>query len=164
MFSRPQIPTSFRTLPGCDLEFHDVAKRRQDVTIKLCAINRAFIRKVTPVVSHSPFLRLILILEDMQGVQQMSQLSVNSVNDTRLNDIQAIREILAHHGRLSVDIQTLSDETDLHHAGLTSLATVGVMLALEERFDIEFPDSKLSRATFRSISTLAETISELTIN
>jgi acyl carrier protein len=103
----------------------------------------------------------------MQGVQQMSQLSVNSLNDTRLNDtgrndIQAIREILAQHGRLSVDIQTLSDETDLHHAGLTSLATVGVMLALEERFDIEFPDSKLSRATFRSISTLAETISELT--
>jgi acyl carrier protein len=103
----------------------------------------------------------------MQGAQQMSQLSVNSLNDTRLNDtgrndIQAIREILAQHGRLSVDIQTLSDETDLHHAGLTSLATVGVMLALEERFDIEFPDSKLSRATFRSISTLAETISELT--
>ncbi len=89
----------------------------------------------------------------------MSQSSVNRPNET-----QAIREILAQHGRLSVDVKTLGDDTDLYSAGLTSLATVGVMLALEERFDIEFPESKLSRATFRSLSTLAETISELTVD
>ncbi len=77
------------------------------------------------------------------------------------NDTEAIREVLAQHGRLSLDIHTLDDDGDLYNAGLTSLATVGIMLALEERFDVEFPESKLSRVTFRSISTIAETISEL---
>lgn len=76
-------------------------------------------------------------------------------------DTAAIREVLAQHGRLAVDVHTLDEEGDLYNAGLTSLATVGIMLALEERFDVEFPESKLSRVTFRSISTIAETISEL---
>jgi acyl carrier protein len=78
------------------------------------------------------------------------------------SDTEAIREVLAQHGRLSLDVHTLGDDGDLYNAGLTSLATVGIMLALEDRFDIEFPDSKLSRLTFRSIATIAETISELT--
>lgn len=76
-------------------------------------------------------------------------------------DVDAIREVLAQHGRLSVDVQALDEDGDLYNAGLTSLATVGIMLALEERFDVEFPESKLSRVTFRSISTIAETIAEL---
>lgn len=76
-------------------------------------------------------------------------------------DTDAIREVLAQHGRLSADVKTLDEDGDLYNAGLTSLATVGIMLALEERFDVEFPESKLSRVTFRSISTIAETIAEL---
>lgn len=76
-------------------------------------------------------------------------------------DTAAIREILAQHGRLPVDARNLGDDDDLYTAGLTSLATVGVMLALEEHFDVEFPESKLSRVTFRSVSTIAETIAEL---
>jgi acyl carrier protein len=77
------------------------------------------------------------------------------------NDTQAIREVLAQHGRLSGDVQTLDEDGDLYSAGLTSLATVGIMLALEDRFDIEFPESKLTRVTFRSISSIAEAIAEL---
>jgi hypothetical protein len=38
------MPTSFSTLPECDLEFHDVAKRHQNATITLYAMSRAFIR------------------------------------------------------------------------------------------------------------------------
>src|ERR1700757_1473523 len=41
-----------------------------------------------------------------------------------------IRTILAEHGRLLVDPAKLSDEADLYEAGLTSLSTVNVMLAL----------------------------------
>ena len=78
-----------------------------------------------------------------------------------LSDTQAIREVLAAHGRLSVDAHTLDDDSDLYSAGLTSLATVGIMLALEERFDIEFPESKLSRVTFRSVATIAEAVADL---
>lgn len=76
-------------------------------------------------------------------------------------ETQPIREILAKHGRLSRDIQDLDVEGDLYGAGLTSLATVGVMLALESHYDIEFPESMLKRGTFRSISAIAEAIASL---
>lgn len=76
-------------------------------------------------------------------------------------DITAIREILAQHGRLQQDAQGLDVDGDLYSAGLTSLATVGVMLALEERFDVEFPETLMSRATFRSIGSIAQAVASL---
>ena len=76
-------------------------------------------------------------------------------------EINTIKVILAKHGRLSNSVETLDEESDLYHAGLTSLATVGLMLALEDEFDIEFPDSMLSRRTFSSIGTIADAIAEL---
>ena len=53
---------------------------------------------------------------------------------------EQIREILKVHGRLGVDVATLADADILYLAGLTSMASVSVMLALEEAFDVEFPD------------------------
>ncbi len=75
--------------------------------------------------------------------------------------IDKIRDILKSHGRLNEDASHLKEDSDLYHAGLTSLATVGLMLTLEEEFDIEFPDSMLSRKTFGSISSIADAIEEL---
>ena len=75
--------------------------------------------------------------------------------------IEKVREILEKHGRLSAPIDSIKDDGDLYDAGLTSLATVGLMLALEEEFDVEFPDSMLSRNTFSSIDTIAEAVEEL---
>lgn len=76
-------------------------------------------------------------------------------------EIDKIREILTSHGRLTTPVSDLQNESDLYQAGLTSLATVGLMLALEDEFDIEFPDSVLSRKTFGSIESIAETIEDL---
>lgn len=76
--------------------------------------------------------------------------------------VETVREIVAQHGRLGVPISELQDDDDLHSAGLTSLATVGLMLALEDAFDIEFPDSMLSRKTFASIASLAAAVETLT--
>lgn len=73
----------------------------------------------------------------------------------------AIRKILADHGRLLVDARKLSEDSDLHEAGLTSLSTVNVMLALEEHFDVEFQDHMLGRKTFASIRALDEAIAHL---
>lgn len=75
--------------------------------------------------------------------------------------VEKVREILAQHGRLSVPVAELSDDGDLYNAGLTSLATVGLMLALEDGFDVEFPDAMLSRRTFGSIASLAAAVEEL---
>ena len=74
---------------------------------------------------------------------------------------QQIKTILAEHARLRVDADQLSDEADLYEAGLTSLSTVNLMLALEEHFDVEFSDRMLGRKTFASIRSLAEAITEL---
>ncbi len=79
-----------------------------------------------------------------------------------VSDLAAIREILARHGRLSVDVHSLEDDGDLYAAGLTSLATVNVMLALEDHFDVEFPETMLSRKTFASLEAIAEAVAELT--
>ena len=74
---------------------------------------------------------------------------------------EKVREIVSQHGRLATPVDELSDDSDLYNAGLTSLATVGLMLALEDEFDIEFPDSMLSRRTFGSMASLALAVQEL---
>lgn len=75
-----------------------------------------------------------------------------------------IRNILTEHSKLSVNVSTLSGESDLYDAGLTSLTTVNVMLAIEDQFDVEFEDSMLSRATFQSVDSLVEAVQELLEN
>ena len=77
------------------------------------------------------------------------------------SDLTIVREVLAQHGGLSVDVNSLDAESDLYDAGLTSLATVGVMLALEDRFNIEFPESMLRRKTFESLDSIGDAISEI---
>jgi acyl carrier protein len=72
-----------------------------------------------------------------------------------------IRSILKEHGRLSVDASTLPDDGDLYKAGMTSHASVNVMLALEAKYDIEFPDRMLTRGVFESIESIREAVTEL---
>ena len=76
-------------------------------------------------------------------------------------DLGPIRDILAQHGRLSQDVRLLEPDGSLHNAGLTSLATVSVMLALEDQFNVEFPESMLSRKTFESLESIAEAVAKL---
>jgi acyl carrier protein len=75
--------------------------------------------------------------------------------------IEEIRAILKEHGRLSTDVSALTDDTDLYQAGLTSHASVNVMLALEGKFDIEFPDRMLKRSVFESLGAIRDAIEEL---
>lgn len=76
----------------------------------------------------------------------------------------SIREILKTHARLPIDVKTLSDGDDLYQAGLTSHATVNVMLALEAAFDVEFPDHLLKRSVFESIGSIRAALSSLVTN
>lgn len=75
---------------------------------------------------------------------------------------ERIRTIVAEHGRLSIAVDQLTDDASLYQAGLTSHASVNLMLALEESFAIEFPERLLRRRTFESISAIASAVSELT--
>ncbi len=76
--------------------------------------------------------------------------------------IDDIRSVLKEHGRLSIDAATLGEDSDLYAAGMTSHASVNVMLALEAAFDIEFPDRMLKRSVFESISSIVDAVKELT--
>jgi acyl carrier protein len=75
---------------------------------------------------------------------------------------ETIRRILKEHGRLSKDATAIAEDADLYQAGLTSHASVNVMLALEGEFDVEFPDHMLKRSVFESIASMRAAITELT--
>lgn len=62
---------------------------------------------------------------------------------------------------MPVDVDVLAVDADLYQAGMTSHASVNVMLALEDHFDVEFPDRMLTRAIFESIASIAAAVDEL---
>jgi acyl carrier protein len=72
-----------------------------------------------------------------------------------------IRRVLKEHARLPVDVDSLDDHADLFRAGMSSHASVNVMLALEDVFDVEFPDGMLKRSVFESVAGIAAALGEL---
>jgi acyl carrier protein len=82
------------------------------------------------------------------------------MNDSNSFDFR-IRTILKDHGRLSRDASSIDAGADLYQLGMTSHASVNVMLALEGGFDIEFPDHMLSRSVFSSIASIRAALQEL---
>jgi hypothetical protein len=59
-----------------------------------------------------------------------------------------IRRVIRNHGRLPVDVDSLDDHADLFLAGMTSHASVNVMLALE--------DASLDRGLERVLATVRD--------
>ena len=74
---------------------------------------------------------------------------------------ERIREVLAAHGRMAVDPHKVDDQADLYDLGMTSHASVDVMLALEDAFDIEFPDEVLKKSTFASVRNIEQVLEGL---
>ncbi|HEY3942567.1 MAG TPA: acyl carrier protein [Acidimicrobiales bacterium] len=74
---------------------------------------------------------------------------------------EKIWAVLAEFARLPVDVSTLSVDSDLYRAGLTSHASVNVMLALEDTFDVEFPQQMLRKKTFESVAAIEEALTSL---
>ena len=73
---------------------------------------------------------------------------------------ERIRSVVAIHGRLAIPIGDLSDFSDLYDAGLTSHASVNVMLGLESEFNTTFPDRLLRRSTFESVAAIRDALTE----
>jgi len=74
---------------------------------------------------------------------------------------RAIREVIETHARLPVDVWGLPDDASLYEAGMTSHASVNLMLALEDRFDVEFPDELLTRKAFESVAAIRRSLETL---
>jgi acyl carrier protein len=84
-----------------------------------------------------------------------------SSNDSNEQIEDQIRTVLREHGRLNKDIGLLESAADLYQAGMTSHASVNVMLALEGAFDVEFPDHMLKRNVFGSIASIRSALGDL---
>lgn len=72
-----------------------------------------------------------------------------------------IRSILAEYAHLQVEVDKIRDDDDLYMAGMTSHASVNVMLALEDEFDVEFPEVMIRRPTFESVAAIRNAVSGL---
>ncbi len=85
----------------------------------------------------------------------------NDSNDSNEQIEVQIRTVLRDHGRLNKDVGLLETSADLYQAGMTSHASVNVMLALEGAFDVEFPDHMLKRNVFGSIQSIRAALGDL---
>jgi acyl carrier protein len=74
---------------------------------------------------------------------------------------EKIRDVLKSFARLPVEVETVRDDDDLYQAGMSSQASVNVMLGLEDAFDIEFPDRMLTRAVFETVASIRAAVTEL---
>jgi acyl carrier protein len=74
---------------------------------------------------------------------------------------EMIRSILAEYAHLPVEVDKIRDEDDLYQVGMTSHASVNVMLALEDEFEVEFPEAMLRRATFESVAAIRDALGSL---
>lgn len=72
-----------------------------------------------------------------------------------------IREIIGTHARLTVSANSLPEDADLYAVGMSSQASVSIMVALEDEFDVEFPDQMLKRSVFQSVSSIRAALDEL---
>lgn len=72
-----------------------------------------------------------------------------------------IRAVLRDHGRLNKAVDKIARDDDLYQAGMTSHASVNVMLGLESSFNVEFPDHMLKRSVFNSIAAIHDALAEL---
>ncbi len=72
-----------------------------------------------------------------------------------------IREIVIENGGLKLPLEEIKDSTDLYRAGMTSYSSVLLMIALENEFNLEFPDGMLSRDVFESVDAIAHAIESL---
>jgi acyl carrier protein len=74
---------------------------------------------------------------------------------------ETIRELLVKFGGLPVAVDQIADDADLYATGLSSFASVQLMLGIEEAFDIEFPDNLLNRKSFASIAAIEKTVDQI---
>jgi acyl carrier protein len=72
-----------------------------------------------------------------------------------------IQRIVKDHAGLGSAYEKIVSSTDLYQAGMTSYASVALMIAVENEFELEFPDAMLSRNVFESIDSIANAIENL---
>ncbi len=96
-----------------------------------------------------------------QNAQQQAWDDKESGGDAVLSDIE--NQIASVIGELDFAqaIESISPTLDLYEAGMSSHTSVKLMLAVEDLFDIEFPDEMLERETFASVANIAAAVKDV---
>jgi acyl carrier protein len=77
---------------------------------------------------------------------------------SRLSIEAIVRRVIKEQLSFAVDGSELSPDDNLWERGMTSLTCLGLMLNTEDAFGIEFPETLLKEATFRSISSIVAAV------
>jgi acyl carrier protein len=74
---------------------------------------------------------------------------------------EQIGELVREFAPALPDDPTRARNADLHDCGLTSMATVKLMLAIEAAYDLVIPDAELTPENFRSIASIEALVTRL---
>ncbi|MFI5915846.1 MULTISPECIES: phosphopantetheine-binding protein [Micromonosporaceae] len=69
-----------------------------------------------------------------------------------------VRSLVTKQLNLNGYSQDLRPDDNLWSLGMTSLTCLGLMLSIEDTFEIELPEEALKEATFRSINTISAAV------
>ncbi|WP_233219568.1 acyl carrier protein [Micromonospora sp. RP3T] len=72
-----------------------------------------------------------------------------------------ISALVLRFAQLDAAADALDPNTDLWDAGMSSMHSVSVMMAVEEEFGVEFTEGLLTRATFTSVASIARAVRKL---
>ena len=72
-----------------------------------------------------------------------------------------VRRVIEVNLPLLRNAGSLDASADLYSAGMSSLSSVNLMLALENEFDLEFPPDVLNRSAFQSIDAITKSVERL---
>lgn len=87
---------------------------------------------------------------------------MNACTPPTLSRVDAqIRNVLREYAHLNQDPLTLDESYDLNMASMTPHDQAMVMLALEDAFDLDFPDHCFSKRVFANIAAIRCTVNQL---
>lgn len=74
--------------------------------------------------------------------------------------VDGVRDIVGEQLGFAVRDYEVAPDDNLWDLGMTSLNCVGLMLAIEDTFDVELPENRLNEDTFRTMTTIAAAVAE----
>lgn len=77
------------------------------------------------------------------------------------NIVDRVKKVIINYSEISQDLSQLKEDESLFVKGMSSRASVAVMIGLESEFDIEFPDEMLRKEVFESVHSISKAIASL---
>jgi len=77
------------------------------------------------------------------------------------NVLERIKQVIIEFSEIQSDLSRLTLDDNLFNLGMSSRASVNLMMGLESEFDIEFPDEMMRKEIFESIGSIGQAVNNL---